>query len=104
MPLAKPFMKSAWHGAQTTLYCILDDSIGGRFTRCTTLLLNDKLPINAFSEMESGEYYDDCKTASPSSRAMCQESQDRLWSVSEKLSGHHMNIDSLFPPSVPDVF
>jgi hypothetical protein len=28
MPIAKPFMKTAWHGAQTALYCLLDDSIG----------------------------------------------------------------------------
>ena len=28
MPLTEPFMKTPWHGAQTILYCLLEDSLG----------------------------------------------------------------------------
>ena len=28
MPLTEPYMKAPWHGAQTILYCLLEDSLG----------------------------------------------------------------------------
>ena len=52
-------------GAETTLYCCLNDDI----------------------ENESGEYYDQCKKAKPSKQALSEVDQRRLWEVSEKLVG-----------------
>jgi len=65
MPLAKPFMKTPWHGAQTTLYCVLENKI----------------------EKETGCYYQDCKKVPASSAARNIENQDKLWKLSRELIG-----------------
>ena len=57
--------KSIHHGAQTTLYCTLDDEI----------------------ENESGFYYADCARKTPSKNAQSEEAAKKLWDVSEKLVG-----------------
>lgn len=62
-PLVSQFIKTSWHGAQTTLYCTLDDEIGN----------------------ETGQYYSDCHRAVASSAAENVENQKRLWQISEIL-------------------
>ena len=64
-PMAKHFIKTPWHGAQTTLYCALEDSI----------------------EHHSGRYYADCHERRPHQRALCEEHWARLWEISEDLVG-----------------
>ena len=39
MPLAQPFMKTPWYGAQTTLFCILEDALGEVFSSSMILHL-----------------------------------------------------------------
>ncbi len=58
-------IKTPWHGAQTTLYCALEDKI----------------------EHESGLYYSDCDKKTPSAPAQDMDAAERLWEVSEKLVG-----------------
>eukprot|EP00094_Tigriopus_californicus_P005946 TCALIF_05728-PA protein Name:"Similar to RDH13 Retinol dehydrogenase 13 (Homo sapiens)" AED:0.07 eAED:0.07 QI:2564/0.85/0.87/1/0.42/0.5/8/77/512 len=50
-------------GAQTTLYCALEDSIEGH----------------------SGRYYSGCKEKKASARALDEKAQKRLWELSEKM-------------------
>ena len=57
--------KSPFYGAQTTLYCALDDAI----------------------ECESGMYYSDCARKNPSNGALNKEDQKRLWDISEEMVG-----------------
>ncbi len=52
-------------GAQTTLYCCLEDKISG----------------------DSGRYYSDCREKRPSARARSEADQARLWEVSERMVG-----------------
>ncbi|XP_048267534.1 retinol dehydrogenase 12-like isoform X2 [Bombus affinis] len=63
--LIQPFMKTAEQGAQTTLYCAVDENAG----------------------KESGLYYDNCRTARPSSKACNTELATRLWKRSCELLG-----------------
>ena len=56
-------MKTPFSGAQTTLYCTLEDEL---------------------SE-ESGLYYSDCAKQVPSKLARNVDDQRRLWSLSEKM-------------------
>ena len=63
--LFKCCFKTPNQGAQTTLYCVLEDSI----------------------EDDSGMYYVDCKQKRPHRRAEVEEDQKRLWSLSEKMVG-----------------
>ena len=65
MPIFIWVMKTPWHGAQTTLYCVLEDSI----------------------ENESGEYYSDCAKATPSAHAQDEETAKKLWEMSEEIVG-----------------
>jgi retinol dehydrogenase-13 len=58
-------IKTPFYGAQTTLYCALDDSI----------------------ECESGMYYSDCAQKNPAARALNKEDQKKLWEVSESMVG-----------------
>ena len=63
--LLKYVLKTPFHGAQTTLYCALDEGI-----------TND-----------SGKYYSDCAEKRPSKDARNEEYQKRLWQISEKAVG-----------------
>lgn len=65
-PVAKFIFKTPFHGAQTTLYCTLEDSIGN----------------------QSGQYYADCGLAKTSTKhAEDMEQARKLWELSEKLVG-----------------
>ena len=58
-------IKSPFHGAQTTLYCTLDDKI----------------------ECESGKYYSDCAVAPTlTSHAEDMDQAKKLWELSEKVT------------------
>lgn len=63
--LGKPWFISPVQGAQTTIYCCVEDSIAD----------------------ESGEYYSDCKKSKANKRARNREDQKRLWEVSEEMVG-----------------
>ena len=64
LPLAKFFLKTPFHGAQTTLFCTLDDSIAN----------------------DSGRYYTDCNYGKFKSKwATDDNAAKRLWELSEKL-------------------
>ena len=63
--LLMPFefiMKTPFHGAQTTLYCAINPAI----------------------EKDTGLYYSDCAKRKPSSLALKEEDQKRLWTISEQ--------------------
>ena len=60
------FMKTPFYGAQTTLYCALEPSIAN----------------------DTGLYYSDCAEAQPSSQALIEEDQKRLWKISEETVGN----------------
>ncbi len=62
-PIFVFFVKTPWHGAQTSLYCCLEDSI----------------------ENESGLYYSDCAKKTPSKAAQDMDAAKRLWEVSENM-------------------
>lgn len=61
-PLALVFMKTAADGAQTTIYCAVEETLA----------------------KESGKYYADCKETEPQPLANDQELAKQLWSLSEK--------------------
>ncbi|XP_077291046.1 retinol dehydrogenase 13-like [Arctopsyche grandis] len=63
--LANWFIKSPELGAQTTIYCAVDE-------KC---------------ENESGLYYSDCVPIRPSREALKPENAERLWKISEKSVG-----------------
>ena len=66
MPLARFFFKTPFHGAQTTLYCTLDDSIAN----------------------ESGIYYSDCAHGVINTEhGKDMKMAKKLWEVSEKMVG-----------------
>ena len=58
-------IKTPFHGAQTTLYCCLDDKI----------------------EHESGNYYSDCAQKPASPQGQDAEAAKKLWELSEKMVG-----------------
>lgn len=64
-PIGKHFIKTPFHGAQTTLFCALEPSI----------------------EHHSGRYYSDCREKQAGRRARNKEDQKRLWGMSERLVG-----------------
>ncbi len=64
-PCFESIAMTPYHGAQTTLYCALEDKI----------------------EHESGLYYSDCDKKTPSVQAQDMDAARRLWQVSEKLVG-----------------
>ena len=59
-----PLLKTPVAGAQTSLYCCLEESIAEH----------------------SGRYYSDCREKTPSARARNVEDAKRLWEISEKLT------------------
>ena len=63
--ILKYVLKTPFHGAQTTLYCALDESI----------------------KNDSGKYYSDCAKKKPSKDARNEEYQNRLWELSEEAVG-----------------
>ena len=64
MVLLSFFIKTPFHGAQTTLYCTLEDSI----------------------EKDSGKYYADCKeTKTLTQHAEDMDAAKKLWNLSEKM-------------------
>ena len=58
-------LKTPFHGAQTTLYCCLEDKI----------------------EHESGNYYSDCARKDASAQGQDAEAAKKLWELSEKMVG-----------------
>ena len=58
-------IKTPFHGAQTTLYCCLEDKI----------------------EHESGNYYSDCAQKPASPQGQDAEAAKKLWELSEKMVG-----------------
>ncbi|XP_066583811.1 uncharacterized protein [Prorops nasuta] len=63
--LAYPFIKTPEQGAQTTIYCSIDEEAG----------------------KESGEYYQDCAKYTPSSTAQNKEKAIELWNKSCEMLG-----------------
>lgn len=61
----KCFFKTPIEGAQTTIYCAIDEKAG----------------------TETGLYYADCKPHTPSSNAQNMETAKKLWDVSLELVG-----------------
>ncbi len=61
--LASPFLKDRVHGAQTTVCCAVDQGLSN----------------------ESGLYYEDCHSVTPSEHALNTESARKLWEISEEL-------------------
>lgn len=57
--------KTPFYGAQTSIYCALDDAI----------------------ECETGMYYSDCAKKNPASQALNKEDQKKLWEISESMVG-----------------
>ena len=57
--------KTPYEGAQTTLYCVLEDKIEG----------------------QSGLYYADCDVKAPSRHAQDMDAAKKLWEISEELVG-----------------
>ncbi|XP_072935700.1 retinol dehydrogenase 12-like [Epargyreus clarus] len=60
-----PFMKSPECGAQTTIYCAVDE-------KCAN---------------ETGLYYSDCAVVSPAKKALNNEDAEKLWNMSAELVG-----------------
>ena len=65
MPLAFFMFKTPKNGAETTLYCVLEDKLG----------------------KVSGLYYSDCRIKTPTRQAQDLDAARRLWEVSEKMVG-----------------
>jgi len=63
------FQKTPLEGAQTSLYCALED----------------------FEKLKAGGYYSDCKVVEEASQAKKEEDMKRLWEVSEKLINEKLN-------------
>merc|ERR1739848_382435 len=63
LPLMYIFAKSPKQGAQTTIYCAVEESIGN----------------------DSGKFYVDCKETSLNFLGENQQTAEQLWTLSEKL-------------------
>merc|ERR1719322_175634 len=64
-PIYQNVIKTPFHGAQTTLYCCLDDKLSS----------------------QSGKYYSDCAEKRPIRPALVKEDQEKLWKISAELVG-----------------
>ena len=71
LQLHRPFVKDAFHGAQTTLFCALDYGLQEMAARADG----------------GGRYYVNCCEARPSARAMVVKDCKRLWDLSEYYLG-----------------
>ena len=65
MAMAKPFIKTVASGAQTTIYCAVEESIAEH----------------------SGRYYSDCREKQARPQAENMEDAKKLWEISERLTG-----------------
>ena len=66
MPIAFLLLKSPQEGAQTNIYCAVDEAVEG----------------------VSGKYFKDCKVATPNTKAAVDDDMaERLWEVSAELVG-----------------
>ena len=65
MSCVRPVLKTPEHGAQTTIYCAVDQGIADH----------------------NGRYYSDCKEKTPKPQALSAEDARRLWDLSEQLTG-----------------
>lgn len=65
MPIAYVSFKTPWEGAQTTIYCAVDETLEG----------------------VSGKYFADCKVSSSSKASLDDDMAERLWKVSTQLVG-----------------
>ena len=65
--LHRPFVKDTYHGAQSSLFCALDNGLT--------------------SESNSGRYFANCREARPSGRAMVVKDCKKLWDLSEHYLG-----------------
>ena len=65
-----PFVKSSKEGAQTTIFCTVEESIAN----------------------DTGKYYSDCKEITPSPQAMDEITANKLWQLSETLVGFKSNV------------
>jgi len=65
MGFIRPLLKTPENGAQTTIFCAVDESISEH----------------------SGRYYSDCKEKTPKPQALRLEDARRLWDMSEQLTG-----------------
>ncbi|XP_052064363.1 retinol dehydrogenase 12-like isoform X1 [Mytilus californianus] len=63
LSVIRPLIKTPNEGAQTTIYCAVDESLSG----------------------ETGKYYSDCAKKKPSKEALNDENAKRLWKLSEKM-------------------
>ena len=61
----RPFLKTPESGAQTTIFCAVDESVAD----------------------QTGLYYADCAIKTPKPQALSDEDAKKLWEVSEKLTG-----------------
>ena len=67
--LAKPFFKTAQAGAQTSIFCSVDETL----------------------EDKNGLYYEECQETRPSPQAESLEDGKKLWDISETLTGLNKN-------------
>eukprot|EP00731_Ephydatia_muelleri_P018554 Em0011g594a len=65
IPIALILFKSPWEGAQTTIFCALDESLEG----------------------VSGKYFVDCKVAASSKASLDDDMAERLWEISTRMVG-----------------
>ena len=64
-PLIKFVMRTPINGAQTTIWCALEDSI----------------------KSDTGLYYANCREKQPHQNTLLEADQKRLWELSEKMVG-----------------
>ena len=64
-PILGFFFKTPFYGAQTTLYCALEESL----------------------DRDTGNYYANCERTAPDRAALDEEGQERLWRLSNKMVG-----------------
>ena len=62
-PIKKLVLKNPWQGAQTTIYCSIDDSLTGI----------------------TGRYYSDCQEAKIDPKAEDEILAEKLWEISAEL-------------------